>query len=188
MRITVAFTGASGIIYGKRLVEFLLENNIDVDLVMSSASGIISKYELGLNQEELKKSFSDKGLVFHNEMDLEASISSGTYKSTGMVICPCSMATIGQIASGLSNNLIGRAADVTLKEKRPLILVPRETPLNLIHLRNLVELAESGAVVLPAMPGFYHNPKSLDELVNFIVGKILDMLDIKHSFYKPWPS
>jgi 4-hydroxy-3-polyprenylbenzoate decarboxylase len=188
MRFTVAFTGASGLAYGKALVDYLLKNDYDVDLIISNAAYIVAKHELDLDMGKIKEDFLNKGAAIHGEKNLEAPVSSGTYKNNGMVICPCSMATLGQIASGISNNLIGRAADVTLKEKRRLILVPRETPLNLIHINNMATLTQSGAIILPAMPGFYNKPKSIEDMLNFIVGKILDCLEIEHSLYKPWPG
>jgi 4-hydroxy-3-polyprenylbenzoate decarboxylase len=183
MQLIVAITGASGVIYGKRLLE-VLKGNHEVHLIMSNTSEKLIKYELGTSKEEFEK------LADHtySENDLNSPLSSGSFITDAMIIVPCSTKTLAGIAHGYSENLIQRAADVILKEKRKLILVPRETPLNTVHLRNLYELAMQGVVILPAMPAFYHKPKSIADLVDFIVGKTLDTLGISHKLFKRWSS
>lgn len=183
MRIIVAITGASGVIYGKRLLE-VLQGNHDVHLIMSSTSHQLMKHELGMTKDDLVHLV---GHIYENN-DLSAPLSSGSFNMDAMVIVPCSMKTIAGIAHGYSENLILRAADVTLKEQRTLIVVPRETPVTAIHLRNLLELAMFGVIVLPAMPAFYPNPTTIDALVDFVVGKILDALRIDHDLFKRWAS
>jgi 4-hydroxy-3-polyprenylbenzoate decarboxylase len=167
MLFIVAVTGASG--------------GHDVFLLVSDEGKKLIKYE----GEDLQK-FKDLATRTFSEHDLDSPCSSGSVKTAGMIVVPCSMKTISCIAHGLSDNAITRAADVTLKERRPLILVPRETPLSMVHLRNLLHVAEAGAVVLPAMPAFYSRPRSVDDMVDFVVGKILDLLNIPHTLFKPW--
>lgn len=181
-QLVVAISGASGAIYGVRLLKALKQTKVKVHLTISPAAEINLKLETGLTANDLTK------LAEHTypANDLSAPISSGSYPIDGMVIVPCSTKTLAAIANGFSDNLITRAADVTLKERRTLILVPRETPLNQIHLKNMLTLAEVGAIILPASPGFYHNPKTVDELVDHIVGKIMDTLHIEHDLYKRW--
>jgi 4-hydroxy-3-polyprenylbenzoate decarboxylase len=135
---------------------------------------------------EVAEKAQSNQVVYHDHRDFLSCIASGSFPTAGMVICPCSMGTVGAIAHGLSQNLIQRAADVHLKERRPLILVPRETPLSVVQLRNLTLCAEAGAVILPAMPAFYHRPKSLDDVIDFIVGRICDQLGIEHDLMKAW--
>ncbi len=183
MRIIVAITGASGAIYGKRLLE-VLQGNHEVHLITSSTSHQLMKHELGMTKDDLAH-LVDR--VYENR-DLAAPLSSGSFTMDAMVIVPCSMKTIAGIAHGYSENLILRAADVTLKEQRTLIVVPRETPVTAIHLRNLLELATLGVIVLPAMPAFYPKPTTIDALVDFVVGKILDALHVHHDLYKRWAS
>jgi 4-hydroxy-3-polyprenylbenzoate decarboxylase len=182
MRLVVAITGCSGVIYGVRLIEACKKLGIETDLIVSRAAEKLLKLELGKDVEDIRK------LATRNYLqdDLEAPLASGSVKIDGMVIAPCSMKTLGAIASGVADNLITRAADVTLKEGRPLVLVPRETPLNLIHLENMVRLKLAGATILPAMPGFYHKPKEISEMVDFIVGRILDVLGVEHKLYRRW--
>ncbi len=185
-RYLVCITGASGSLYGLRTIQVLLDSGHEVHAV-------VSRWGRTVIEEETKKPFpgwiSSLGLnpdqVYPPE-DLTAAPSSGSFRFDGTVIVPCSMNSIGCIASGISGNLVHRAALVALKEARPLVLVPRETPLSLIDLKNLTCLAEAGAAVLPASPAFYHGPKSIDELVDFIAGKILDRLGINHTLFKRW--
>lgn len=182
MRLIVAISGASGVIYGKRLLEVLQNKKIETHLVISKAAEKVIEHELEIPKRDLEKLATQAYKVD----DLSAPIVSGSFKTDGMVVIPCSMKTLAGILHGYSDNLILRAADVTLKEKRKLVLVPRETPLNLVHLRNMLELAKQGVVVLPAMPAYYHKPESVDSLVDYVVGKVLDILEIKHALFRRW--
>ena len=182
MKLIVAITGASGVIYGKRLLEMLHNKNIETHLVISQAAERIIEYELDMTE----KAFENLAVHVYKVNDWNSPIVSGSFKTDGMVIVPCSMKTLAGIANGYSDNVILRAADVTLKEKRRLILVPRETPLNVIHLRNMLDLAKQGALIVPAMPAYYHKPKTIEALVDYVVGKVLDLLGIKHTLYKRW--
>ncbi|MCL7402489.1 MAG: UbiX family flavin prenyltransferase [Thaumarchaeota archaeon] len=181
-RLIVGVTGASGVVYAKRLLEVLKEKNIESHVIVSRAAEIIIKHELDMERADFEK----LGRYCYREDEVDAPLASGSFKTDGMIIIPCSLKTLAGIASGYTDNLILRAADVTLKEKRKLVLVPRETPLNAIHLRNMLELARIGVVILPAMPAFYHKPKSINELVDFIVGKILDIFGIEHDLFRRW--
>lgn len=192
MKIIVAITGASGVIYAKRLLELLLQQGIEIFLTLSKNSILIIEDELGLKLN--LKDFKPEDLLggkgksiryFHYE-DLTADFISGSNHFDAFVIIPCSMGTLGRIAAGLSNNFILRTADVVLKERRKLILVPRETPLNYIHLRNMLELVKAGTVILPACPAFYHQPKTLNDLVDFVVSRILNHLGIKTDMAIRW--
>lgn len=178
----MAITGASGVVYGKRLLEVLKDKGVEIHLVISRSAEKIIEYELGVSRRDLEK-YADYS---YSEDDLDSPLASGSFKIDGMIIVPCSLKTIAGIVSGFSSNLILRAADVTIKEGRKLVLVPRETPLSPIHLRNMLELARIGVVILPAMPAFYHKPTSIHELVDFVVGKILDNLGIEHNLYRRW--
>ena len=182
MKLTIAITGASGAIYGKRLLEELHTKKVETHLVISQAAKKIIKHELETSEKALEKLANH----VHEINDWSSPIVSGSFKMDGMVIVPCSMKTLAGIASGFAENVILRAADVTLKEKRKLILVPRETPLNVIHLRNMLDLAKQGAVIVPSMPAYYHKPKNINDLVDFVVGRILDVLGIEHNSYKRW--
>lgn len=195
--ITVAISGASGTIYGLRMLQVLLENNYKVDFVISESASKVAHSEinltLSLNPSILKeqvlsylKNQKHDLLTVWAHNDISASISSGSYRSQGMIIIPASMGTIAGIACGTSDNLITRAADVCLKERRKLVLVPREMPLNTIHLENLLKLSQIGAIVAPASPAFYHNPKNLTDMVDFVVGKALDIFNIEHDLFKRW--
>jgi 4-hydroxy-3-polyprenylbenzoate decarboxylase len=194
MKITVAITGASGAIYGVSLLAFLLQEKHHVTLVLSPEARIIIREELGVSWgtcfEEtsafLKQRYPTSNLLYCNETDMTATIASGSYPMDAMVLAPCSMKAIASIAHGLSSNLIERAADVTLKERRPLILVPRETPLSSIHLNNMLTLSNMGAWIIPAMPAFYNHPKTIDDMVRFIVGRVLDRLGIENRTYVRW--
>ena len=182
MRLIVAITGASGVVYGKRLLELLREKSVENHLIISKAAEKVIEHELGMTKDDVEK-LADHA---YDIDDWSAPIVSGSFKTDGMIIIPCSMKTLAGIAHGYSDNLVLRAADVTLKEKRRLILVPRETPLNVVHLRNMLALAEQGVVVVPAMPAYYHKPKDIDGLVDFVVGKVLDLLGIEHTLYQRW--
>jgi 4-hydroxy-3-polyprenylbenzoate decarboxylase len=182
LKLTIAITGASGVIYGKHLLEELNTKNVETHLIISQAAKKIIKHELEISQKTLEK----LATYVHKIDDWNSPIVSGSYKTDGMVIIPCSMKTLAGIASGFAENVILRAADVALKEKRKLILVPRETPMNSIHLRNMLDLAQQGAIIAPLMPAFYHKPRNIDDLVDFMIGKILDILGLDHNLYKRW--
>lgn len=194
-KIVVGITGASGSIYGLRLIAELLAADHQVSLLLTKAGRQVTAFETGLKladrapecQAQLQEYFNcTTRLQYYAIDDFFAPVASGSSAPDAVVICPCSMGTAGRIAAGLSDNLLERAADVALKERRQLVLVPRETPFNQIHLENLLRLAQAGGTILPAMPGFYHQPQTLDDLVTFVVGKILDTLGISHQLFKPW--
>ena len=182
MRLIVAITGASGVIYGKRLLEVLQKKGVETELVISRAAEKVIEHELEISCKDLEK----LATKVYDIDDLNAPITSGSFKTNGMIIIPCSMKTLAGISHGYSDNLILRAADVTLKENRNLILVPRETPLNPIHLRNMLDLARNNVMIVPAMPAYYQKPKNVSSLIDYIVGKVLDLLDINHTLYKRW--
>lgn len=215
--VVVALTGASGALYGVRLLEVLLQNGLNVQLVISPSAVEVFAQELetqidlarfdpaqlcgtraSLLRELIRSAAPNHWqtpplstgafgrLTYHRYHDYSAGIASGSYQTAGMVICPCSMGSLAAIAGGLSTNLIQRAADVHLKERRTLIVVPRETPLGSIQLENMKRLVDAGAVVLPAMPGFYHRPQTIDELVDFIVARICDHLKLGISLAPRW--
>ena len=182
MRLIVAITGASGVVYGKRLLEILREKKVETYLIVSKAAENVIQHELETTKRELEKLASH----VYDVNDLSAPIVSGSFKTDGMIVIPCSMKTLAGITHGYSDNLILRAADVTLKEKRKLILVPRETPLSVVHLRNMLDLASQGVFILPAMPAYYHKPEKIEDLIDFVVGKALDLLGIEHELFKRW--
>lgn len=184
----VGITGASGSIYAVRLLQELLNRGHAVHLVVTPNGSRVLTYELqlDLNQYLHQQGVNADSLIRYEPDDLFAAIASGSFKTDGMVVIPCSMATLGGIATGTSGHLLGRAADVCLKERRKLILVARETPLSTIHLRNMLSLSEAGAVLLPAVPGFYHHPQKLEDLVGFVVGKVLDSLNLEHQLFVRW--
>jgi 4-hydroxy-3-polyprenylbenzoate decarboxylase len=187
--VVLAMTGASGAVYGVRLLELLAMHAVPTWLLVSSHGWRLLEEELDIAGEPaLKKATGgDWSLVrTFDDKDRGALPASGSVRTAGMVICPCSMGTVAAIAHGTSRSLIERAADVTLKERRPLVLVPRETPLSLIHLRNLTLATEAGAVVLPAAPGFYHKPKQVRDLVDFVVQRVLDHLGLEIALTKRW--
>ena len=195
-RIAVAVTGASGAIYAARTIAALLEAGCDLELVFSDYGKRLLLDELGPDarverlRDLLTARYGDgvaRGqFVIHSNKDLGASLASGSHRSEAMVIVPCSMKTLAGVALGLSRSLIERAADVMLKEHRRLVLVPRETPMSLPALRNMVTCAEAGAVILPAMPAFYQQPKSIDDLAAFMAGKILNVLGFEQQLFPPW--
>ena len=179
-KIIVAITGATGSIYGTRLLEILQTvDDVESHLILSSAGALTAKHEICINKQAIE-SLAD---VVHNPKDIGATLSSGSFITHGMVIAPCSMKTLGCIANGIADNLVSRAADVILKERRKLILMVRETPLNLVHLRNMTTLSEMGAIIAPPVPAFYTQPKTIDDIVNHTVGRILDTLDISNVNY-----
>ena len=179
----VAITGASGVIYGVRLVQVLAEQSIPVELVISDTATIVAREEMGI---DLAGAVPQKSVHLHDFKDFTAPIASGSYPVEGMVVIPCSMGTLGAIASGLSQNLIHRAADCTIKEGRKLVLVPRETPLSAIHLENMLKLSRLGVRIVPAMPAFYSGQQSVREIVDFMVGKVLDQMGISHTLFPRW--
>ncbi len=183
MKLVVGISGASGIIYGVRLLQHLHKrDDVETHLVVSDAARITLKHELQWNAEQLL------GLATYTYdlADIAARISSGSFKTDGMVIMPCSINTVASVANSLNGNLMTRAADVTLKERRKLVMVVRETPLHLGHLRLLTNLAEMGAVILPPAPAFYHHPKTIDDIVDQTVGKVLDQFNIPHNTFTRW--
>lgn len=188
----IGITGASGGVYGVRLCRFLLDMGHTLHLVISDAGWRVLSDELGWNagkrRETLREQFPDSGdrLIYHPVQDIGASIASGSFRTEGMVVIPCSMGTLSAFAHGNSNNLIQRAADVMLKEGRRLIIVPRETPLHSIHLENMLTLSRMGARIIPAMPAFYNKPLTLDEVIDFLVGKVMDTMGIDHDIYRRW--
>ncbi|HEY4699714.1 MAG TPA: UbiX family flavin prenyltransferase [Nitrososphaerales archaeon] len=184
MRLVIGISGASGALYGTRLLEVLKNKKIETHLIVTNWGTEIIKHETGLSVDYVKTLASK----VYNDNDLASDVSSGSFKFDAMIIIPCSMKTIAGIASGYSSTLLTRVADVALKEKRKLILVPRETPLSAIHLKNMLTLSRLGVVILPAMPAFYHIPKSINDLSNHIVGKVLDQLEINHNLYKRWQN
>jgi 4-hydroxy-3-polyprenylbenzoate decarboxylase len=188
--VTLALTGASGAPYAVRLLEVLNDLGIPVRLIISSTGWRLLREESGIDGEgALRERTGDWSRVsVYDDADRGGTPASGSAPSRGMVVCPCSMGTLASIAQGISRSLIERAADVCLKERRPLILVPRETPYSAIHLENMLRLTRAGALVLPASPGFYHRPREIDELVDFVVARILDQLGIGHQLGPRWES
>ena len=192
----LAITGASGAVYAARTLAALLSRAVDVELVVSDYGRRLLRDELGedASVERLMPYLSSKygagvgagSIVLHSNRDLGATIASGSHGCRGMAIVPCSMKTLAGVAHGLSRNLVERAADVMLKEQRRLVIVPRETPMSLPQLKNMVLCAEAGAMMLPAMPAFYQLPKTLDDIADFIAGKILSALGFDHDLYQPW--
>ena len=193
-RWVVGLTGASGAAYGVKLCKELLSAGIRVHLVVSDAGWRVLKEELGWDAarrtDALRAAFgeatADGRLTYHPLNDIGASIASGSFRAEGMVIVPCSMGTLSAIANGASTNLLTRAADVNLKEGRPLLLVPRETPLSAIHLENMLKLARLGVRMIPAMPAFYNGPQTIEDVVAFLVGKVMDSMGIAHNLFKRW--
>lgn len=180
--IIVGITGASGIIYGVRLLEALKNLNIETGLIISDAAKTVIKTELSMDIDKIID-LADNYYKFH---DLTSSVNSGSFKFDSLVIVPCSMKTLSSIANGYGDNTITRVADVALKERRRIIVVPRETPLRTVHIENMLSLSKEGAIILPAMPAFYSESKTIDNQTNFIVGKILDSLKIENDIYKRW--
>ena len=189
--IVVAITGASGAPYAVRLVRALVELQQPTWLIISSHGYRLLSTEVGIaDQAALRRAVGAAGWDVHvrafDDGDRGALPASGSVRTRGMVICPCSMGPVASIAAGTSRSLVERAADVTLKERRRLVLVPRETPFSVIHLQNLLTLTHAGAVVLPAAPGFYHNPRSIGDLVDFVVARVLDQFDLDHTVGRRW--
>jgi 4-hydroxy-3-polyprenylbenzoate decarboxylase len=194
--ITLAFTGASGIPYGMHLLECLLHDGQQVHLIYTQAAQIVAKQEMDFvlpnRPQDAEKSLVERIGKFSGTLkvfgiqDWYAPMASGSNPGDAMVVCPCTMGTLGKIAGGISDDLICRAADVMLKEKRPLILVPREMPFSAIHLENMLTLSRAGATLMPPNPGFYHHPQNVQDMVDFVVARILDHLGIAQTLIKPW--
>jgi 4-hydroxy-3-polyprenylbenzoate decarboxylase len=194
--VTLGLTGASGIAYGLRLLECLLRAGCDVSLVYSQAAQIVAKQELDLvlptRPQDAARHFRERfagaagRLEVYGREDWYAPIASGSNPTDAMVVCPCTMGTLAAIANGLADNLIERAADVALKESRRLVLVPRETPFSVLHLENMLRLARAGVAILPANPGFYHRPRTADDLVDFVVARVLDHIGVAHELVPRW--
>jgi 4-hydroxy-3-polyprenylbenzoate decarboxylase len=191
--IVVAITGASGAPYAVRLLDGLVAAKRSVQLIVSSHGLRLLQTEMGIDsvaalRERVGAKGWDRHISVFDDNDRGAAPASGSAINAGMVICPCSMGTLSAIAVGASRSLVERAADVALKERRPLLLVPRETPLSAIHLENMLRVTRAGAVVMPASPGFYHRPAAVDDLVNFIVARVLDHLGVPHHLVRRWGS
>ncbi len=194
--IAIGVTGASGAIYATRTIAALLEQGVHIELIVSDYGRRLLRDELGddatlerlmpLLEARHGRGVHAGSMNLHSNRDLGATIASGSHGCSGMAIVPCSMKTLAAVAHGLSRNLIERAADVMLKERRRLVIVPRETPMSLMQLRNMVSCAEAGAIMLPAMPAFYQQPRTLDDLADFMAGKILSALGFEHQLYPPW--
>ncbi len=194
--ITLAFTGASGMPYGVRLLECLLKAQVRVYLLYSQAAQIVARQEMDLllpaRAKDAAEFFGTRfgaapgQLQAFGREEWFAPVASGSNPADAMVVCPCTMGTLAAIASGLADNLIERAADVALKEARKLVLVPRETPLSAIHLENMLRLSRAGAIILPANPGFYHHPQTAQDLVDFVVARILDHVSVDHGLMPRW--
>lgn len=188
----IGITGASGVVYGIKLCEYMLSIGKTIHLVITDAGWRVLHDELDWNitkrPEALEEYFKPQPgkLIFHPIQDIGASIASGSFRTEGMIIIPCSMGTLSAIAHGTSDNLLERTADVILKEGRKLVIVPRETPLHVIHLENMLLLAKMGVKIIPAMPAFYQKPQTLEEIIQFLVGKVLDSVDIEHELFRRW--
>ena len=182
-RLVVAITGATGAVYGVRLLQQLsVTPGIETHLVVSDAAVLTLHQETGMQRRELESIAH----VVHKNRDIGASIASGSFQSDGMVIAPCSMKTLASVALGMSDNLIARAADVMLKERRRLVLMVRETPFNLAHLRNMTMVTEMGGIVFPPLPSFYHKPASIEEMVDHTVARVIDLFGVEHALAPRW--
>jgi len=182
MEVIVGISGASGVQYGIRLLEVLVKTGIKTHLVLTEAAKQIIEIETDYLPIEVEKLTTWN----YSQKDFSAPIASGSYRTAGMIIAPCSMKTLGAVANGISDTLLTRAADVCLKEERKLILMTRETPLNLIHLENMLKAKKAGASILPACPGFYSRPKTLDDLIDTMAGRALDLLGVENDIYQRW--
>ena len=182
MRLVVAITGGSGVIYAIKTLEVLQSLKIETHLIVSRWG----ERNITIETDKTFDYVKSLARTYYNNDNMAAATSSGSFKYDGMLIVPCSMKTLSSVANGYEDNLISRSAGVCIKESRRLVIVPRETPLSKIHLENMIKLVETGAIVLPAMPGFYHKPKSIDDLITHIVGKILDQFGIEHNIFRRW--
>lgn len=193
-RYVVGLTGASGVIYGITLIRELLALGLEVNVICSEAAKLVLQHEQGFGPgQNAAESLALLGaahpnLVFYENTDIAAPLASGSYITEAMIIMPCTMATLSALAHGTAGSLMERAADVMLKEGRTLVVVPRETPLNRIHIKNMLLLAEAGAHIVPAMPAFYHHPEDIRDLVHFMVGKVLDMVRLPHQLFERYSS
>lgn len=182
-RLIIGITGATGAVYGVRLLQALREQaTIETHIIISDAGALSLHQELGMNRKEVES----LAHIAHSVRDIGASIASGSLQTEGMIIAPCSMKTLAAVALGISDNLIARAADVTLKERRRLVLMVRETPLNLAHLRNMTAITEMGGIVFPPLPAFYQRPQSIAEMVDHTVGRVIDLFGIEHQLAPRW--
>ncbi|MEM8983962.1 MAG: UbiX family flavin prenyltransferase [Pseudomonadota bacterium] len=181
-RIIVGVSGASGVIFGYRLLELLAATNIQTHLIVTDSAKVTMAYETSLKYA----AFADLASVVYRNSDIAACIASGSYQTLGMIVAPCSMKTLAEIANGTATSLLSRAADVILKERRRLVLVARETPLSMIHLRNMLSVTEAGGIVYPPVPAFYSMPESIDDMVSHTVGRVLDLFDIQTDAVKRW--
>lgn len=191
-RFVVAITGASGSVFGVRLLEELLKVS-EVHLIISKNTFPIIKEETGLDwaadtEFAVRKHFASDRLFFHEDTDMTSPPASGSFKTDGMLVVPCSMKTLSGIANGYANNLIERAADVTIKEGRTLLISPRETPFSAIHLENMLKLARLDVRIVPPVPAFYQKPKEISDIVDFVIGKILDSIGVEHNLFTRWGS
>ncbi len=194
--IIVALTGASGAIYGVRLIKTLLEADVHTMVILSRAARMVLSHEMNMDSEELSKELTtrfsiDPAKIENMEVfssgDIAAPMASGSFVHKGMAVAPCSMKTLAAVASGFADNLISRSCDVCLKEKRPLILLPRETPFHAIHLENMTRVARAGGTIFPPNPSFYSRPSTIEELVDTVVARVLDHLGVEHDLSKRWP-
>lgn len=194
--VVLAITGASGVVYGLRLLELLIEKSIPTHLTISESGRLVLMHELGLQidlhrfdlNQLLPGVSAEAEVTYHHYQDFMTPIASGSHRTRAMVVCPCSGSTLSGIATAAGKNLIQRAADVHLKERRPLILVPRETPLSLIQIQNMERVCHSGGTIMPASPGFYHGAESVNDLINFVVARVADHLEIEHDLMNRWGS
>ncbi len=192
-RLIVGITGASAVVYGVRLLEVLTQQRdfeVHLTISKSGARALWEELQIEVDIDNFKLEsligIDTEQVIYHHESDIGAAIASGSFRTEGMIVVPCSMGTVASIASGISRNLIQRSADVCIKERRKLVIVPRETPLSSIHLENMLKLSRIGVCVLPAMPGFYHYPKTVDDQINFVVTKILDQFDVDSGLTQRW--
>ncbi len=195
-RIVVGITGASGSIYGLKLVETLLSRSFEVHLIITESGELVISEETGLDikdkslaerKKELEKYFSDSNnLEYYSNEEIDSALASGSYSVEGMIVLPCTMGTLSGISTGRSQNLLERAADVTIKEERNLIICPREMPFNSIHLENMLKLSRLGVTIAPPIPGFYIEPESMEDLIYHVVGKLLDIMGIENDVYNRW--
>ncbi len=185
IRLIVGITGASGTVLGVRLLEELKKSKVETHVIVSRGAYEVAKYEMK-DVKDVQGLVKSNSLQYYDEKDISAKIASGSYETEGMIIAPCSMKTLSSIAWGYGDNLISRAADVCIRYKRRLVVVPRETPLNAIHLENMAKLSRMGVWIVPPNLSYYHNPKTLEDMTDFMVGKMLDCFGIEHELYKKW--